>query len=122
MRVKARIALAGIVVTLMASGCRVKGFESFKSATTPTEFKDQYVGDKYSNGGIADATGGVKPDAQYGAGAKKGAGVVMNTQYDQPAKGTGNQPGENSGTGKGNGPVMQPEAGTQNATNGLVKG
>lgn len=122
--VNARIAVIGIALGLMCTGCRVKGFESFHSATQPVEFKDRYEGDKYSNGGIADATGGKNVSTQYGVGAKTGANAKMNPAYDQPAKGTGQLTGENPGTkpSTGNGPIMQPEPGQASTLAGNVRG
>jgi hypothetical protein len=124
--VNARIAVIGIAVAILCSGCsnRVKGFESFQSATQPVKFKDRYEGDKYSNGGIADATGGKDVSTQYGVGAKTGAEAKMNPAYDQPAKGTGQLTGENPGTkpSSGNGPIMQPEPGQASTLAGNVRG
>jgi hypothetical protein len=107
MNVNARIAVIAVLVAIVASGCRFKGIESFVTATTPHPKKDKYEGDKYSDGGLADSTGGVKVYSSHSSGAKKGAEAKMNTAYDTPAKGTGQQPGENPGKGGSNGPVMQ---------------
>ena len=96
-----------LLVGVTSSGCRFKGPESFVSTTTVQDTEGQVDGDKYSNGGIGDATGGTKDATQYGTGAKKGLGAVMNTERDRPAKGSGSRPGEDPGTGHGNGPVYQ---------------
>lgn len=119
----ARIAFPLIVLALfVSSGCHFKGPDSFVSATTPMEHKDTYQGDKYSNGGIGNATGGLKPDTQYGAGAKKGPGTVMNVGGDAPAKGSGTRPGENPGTGRPNGPVHQGNPSDYQASTGGNRG
>ncbi len=108
MKVKARIALVLVLyIGVVTSGCRFKAPDSFLSATTVQKSGGVIQGDKYSNGGIGDATGGTKDATQYGAGAKKGPGAVMNTERDRPAKGSGTRPGEDPGTGHGNGPVYQ---------------
>lgn len=105
---KARTALPFILLILVcSSGCRFKSPESFISATDKADFGAKVEGDPYTNGGIADATGGTKDATQYGTGAKKGAGTTMNVDRDQPAKGSGTLPGENPGTGHSNGPVYQ---------------
>lgn len=109
-------------LVLMLSGCRIKGIESFQSATEPVKSQEKYQGDKYSNGGIADATGGVKTETSYNAGAKTGAAAKLNSEYDAPTKGTGQIPGENPGIGIGNGPVMQPGASETAPTTGVVRG
>ena len=108
MSVKAWIALPIILLIGFASiGCRFKAPDSFISTTSVQGKADKTVGDKYSNGGIGDATGGTKDATQYGTGAKTGASAVMNTERDKPAKGSGSRPGEDPGTGHGNGPVYQ---------------
>jgi hypothetical protein len=108
MRVKAWTAFVVVLFALVASsGCRFKAPDSFISATTKSEDDGEISGDKYSNGGIGDATGGTKDATQYGRGAKTGPGTVMNTERDRPAKGSGSRPGEDPGTGHGNGPVYQ---------------
>ncbi len=103
---------------LCASGCHFKSPDSFISATTKADFKSPVKGDKYGNGGIADATGGTKDATQYGAGAKKGPGTVMNVDRDQPAKGSGTQPGENPGASHSNGPVNQGDPSSFQAVGG----
>ena len=114
--------MVGLVLVLASSGCRFKGGESFASATTPHEPKASYQGDPYSNGGIADATGGAKPETRYGMGAKTGAAAKPNYNYDQPAKGSGQQPGENPGTGVGNAPVQQGKPSEYTTATGRVRG
>ena len=108
MVVKARIAFPIVLFILVAtSGCRFKSPDSFISTTTVQPTSDKVVGDKYANGGIGDATGGTKDATQYGSGAKRGVGSVMNTERDYPAKGSGTRAGEDPGTGHSNGPVYQ---------------
>ena len=105
--VKARIAIPlALFILVAASGCRFKSPDSFISATTKAEF-GKARDDKYGNGGIADSSGGTKDATQYGTGAKTGPGTVMNTERDQPAKGSGTRSGENPGTGHSNGPLYQ---------------
>jgi hypothetical protein len=106
--VKARIAFVVVLFAmLVSSGCRFKAYDSFASTTTVSDSEGERVGDPYSNGGIGDATGGTKDSTQYGRGAKTGPGAVMNTQRDAAAKGSGTRPGEDPGTGHGNGPIYQ---------------
>ncbi len=108
MRVKARIAFVVVLfVGIASSGCRFKAYDSFASTTTVSGTEGSAEGDKYSNGGIGSASGGTKDATQYGAGAKKGSGATMNPQRDTAAKGSGTRPGEDPGTGHGNGPVYQ---------------
>ncbi len=108
MNVKARIAFPLIVlIAVVSSGCRFKAPDSFISTTSVSPTPEKVAGDKYANGGLGDATGGIKDATQYGRGAKTGPGTVMNTERDQPAKGSGTRVGENPGTGHSNGPVYQ---------------
>jgi hypothetical protein len=108
MEVKARIAFVVVLfVCVASSGCRFKAYDSFASTTTVSGVEGEAQGDKYSNGGIADSTGGTKDATQYGTGAKKGPGTIMNPSRDAAAKGSGTRPGEDPGTGHGNGPVYQ---------------
>lgn len=102
MGMNARIAILGLVLGLFLTGCRSKAAESFISATTPHEEKPRYMGDKGSNGGMGGANSGTKLAYESGARAK---GTV--SAYDDPAKGTGQQPGENPSAGGPNGPAMQ---------------
>ncbi len=120
---KAGIAFPIILFVLVASaGCRFKSPESFESATSVQEFDKPVQGDKYSNGGIADASGGTKDGTQYGTGAKTGPGAVMNPTRDNPAKGSGTRPGEDPGTGHGNGPVYQGSPSDFQASTGGSRG
>lgn len=102
--------LAAVVASL--SGCRFKGYESFRSATTPNPIDYSKVkGDPYGYGGIADATGGLDPKTHYGEGSKE-SGTVR-PGYDQPQKGSGNQSGEYPnvaapGHAQTNAPAYQP--------------
>ena len=108
MTVKARIAFPlFLFVVVASSGCRFKAPDSFISTTSVAHTAPKVIGDKYANGGIGDATGGTKDATQYGRGAKTGTGTVMNTERDNPAKGSGTRPGEDPGTGHSNGPVYQ---------------
>ena len=84
-----RLAALGLL-TLSYVGCRFKAPESFVASTTPNP-PTTWEGDPYSYGGIEEASGGLDTRVQYGAGARRGAGV---SSYDDPAKGTGLQPGE----------------------------
>jgi hypothetical protein len=123
MSVKAWIAFPIVLLILVGStGCRFKSPDSFISATTVRPTPDKVIGDKYANGGIGDATGGTKDATQYGVGAKKGAGTVMNTERDFPAKGSGTRPGEDPGTGHGNGPVYQSSPSNFQASTGGNRG
>ena len=123
MSVKAWIAVPIVLAVAVAtSGCHFKSPSSFATATTKSDFREKVVGDKYSNGGIADASGGTKDGSQYGTGAKKGAGTVMNTERDQPAKGSGTMPGENPGTGHSNGPAYQGDPSNFQASTGGNRG
>ncbi len=108
----------GLLAVMMLGGCRFKGAEAFLAATTPMPDGKGHLGtadwsgDEYALGGIADATGGLQPGTNYGKGAMATSAPV-NAAFDQPAKGSGSQPGEytneaSSGFGKSNGPGMQP--------------
>lgn len=111
MRTALRLALLTAVVASL-TGCRFKGYEGFSAATTPGlgEARGSF-GDPYGNGGIADASGGLKPATSYGRGAQaKGA---VRPGYDQPQKGSGQARGEypNVGTpghAQTNAPSFQP--------------
>jgi hypothetical protein len=102
MEMNARIAILGLVVGLLLTGCQPKSVASFISATTPHDEKPRYMGDKVSNGGMGGANSGTRLGKDNGGQAK---GTV--SEYDDPTKGTGNQPGENPGAGGMNGPAMQ---------------
>lgn len=118
------LALAAAVVL---SGCtvRFKGVEGFNSATTPVnydspEFK-AWKGDPYSDGGIANGSGGRIAETNYGKGANPNSTDPIDLKLDQPAKGVGMRPGEyhvDGGNGYGitNAPVAQP---TPSDVNGL---
>jgi hypothetical protein len=104
------VLLAGVLL----GGCRFKGWESFESATTPfhRDNSSDWHGDPGSAGGVAMASGGTKTQTTYGAGAKADAAAPLNASYDQPAKGSGQQPGEGTieaapGFGNANGPAFQ---------------
>ncbi len=102
MNMNARIAILSFVVGLLLAGCQPNSVASFISATTPHVEKPRYMGDKGSNGGMGGANSGTRLGKDNGGRVK---GTV--SEYDDPAKGTGNQPGENPGAGGMNGPAMQ---------------
>ncbi len=106
--------LAAALVVL--GGCRFKGGESFTSATTPNEpaVAGQTNSDKYGSGGLADATGGLKPKTHYTEGERAGTTDKLDPVLNQPANGSGQQPGENGvgaapGFGNNNSPASQPK-------------
>lgn len=103
MNMNARIAILALLAALALTGCRSKSYESFVSATTPHPAKDKYMGDPSSAGGIGDANSGTKLGLETGS---RKAGTVA-PGYDEPARGGGQQPGENPVAGGSNGPVMQ---------------
>lgn len=112
MRNVARLALLAAVAASVF-GCRFKGYEAFATATTPRPDLYQYpkAGDRYSNGGIADASGGLDPATRYGLGSRN-AGTVR-PGYDQAQKGSGQQDGEypniaSAGHAQSNAPSFQP--------------
>ncbi|MEZ0327047.1 MAG: hypothetical protein ACAH95_14200 [Fimbriimonas sp.] len=107
----------GVLAAMMLGGCRFKGAEGFMAATTPMPDGQGHLGeapwkgDPYTEGGIGDANGGLHPQTNYGKGSTITSGAV-NPAFDQPAKGSGSQPGEYtneaaSGFGKSNGPGLQ---------------
>ncbi len=98
----ARIAILGLAMGVMLSGCHLKSPDSFISATTPHQEMPRYMGDKGSNGGFGGANSGTRLGKDNGG---KSKGTV--SSYDDPTKGSGNQPGENPGAGGTNGPAMQ---------------
>lgn len=105
-----RFALISLGVVALA-GCRFKGAEGFISATTPVEYKVG-KGDPYASGGIAGATGGTNVTTNYGKGARNVSTGKLDPKLDQPAKGVGQEPGENpvtagSGYGNSNAPAHQ---------------
>lgn len=107
------------LLALIFAGCnppRVKGWESFRSATTP-HGPTTWAGDIYSYGGNAASTGGTRTRTLYGAGADPQGRPFPG--YDAPTKGTGSQPGENPPSNvpwwaSQNAPALQPAPGTQN--------
>ena len=112
--------LAG-VSSILVAGCRFKGKESFLSATTPVEYRNG-VGDPYASGGIAGATGGLNVKTHYGEGARNAPTGKLDAKLDQPAKGSGQRPGEQpqmgaGGYGLSNAPVSQPAPGDANNRN-----
>jgi len=117
-----------ILVALAATGCRYKGWESFTSATTafpagPAPIK----GDPYGFGGVGGANGGLIAKTNYGAGANENSTAKVDNSFDQPEKGSGQQPGElpnvaTPGNGQSNSPANQPGAGDTTDTAVLAHG
>ena len=110
-------ALAGMI---LISGCRFKGIESFETATTPVEYS-KVVHDKYGSGGIAYASAGTKVETRYGIGSNPNSPDKVDSKLDRPAKGSGQQPGEEGGDaaagyGKSNSPANQPAPTVESAT------
>jgi hypothetical protein len=106
--------LSVVVLGGILAGCHSDGIDSFDAATTPVpRIGDAaWKGDKYAYAGAAGASGGTKPDTQYGDTAR-GTRGKLNPSFDQPAKGVGQQPGEypveaNVGFGHSNAPANQP--------------
>ena len=114
------VKFAALACVVMAGGCRFKGIESFKTATTP-EVYPQVAGDKYSNGGIAYASAGTKVQTRYGLGANPNSPEKVDSRLDRPAKGSGQQVGELGGDaapgyGKSNAPANQGSRNVDSAT------
>jgi len=108
--------LCGIV---LLAGCRFKGIESFETATTPVKY-DKTPGDKYSNGGIAYASAGSHVATRYGLGADPNSPAKVDSKLDKPAKGSGQEVGEEGseaapGYAKSNAPANQPGPSVENA-------
>ena len=74
--------LVAVFCRVLVGGCRFKSWESFESATTPSE-AGEWEGDEYTSGGIAGATGGQQPKTHYGLGAKVQTTPLVG-MYDQP--------------------------------------
>jgi hypothetical protein len=115
----------GLLALSALGGCRSKGIESFTSASTPVPPLGgaEWGGDPYAKGGIAEASGGTQPQTNYGKGARAGGAANVDPVYDQPAKGSGSQPGEftseaRGGFGKSNGPGLQPSPSDVNSLSG----
>jgi hypothetical protein len=111
-----------LAVCLLLGGCRFKGWESFTSATgAPDPAVPNPVvapkGDPYSFGSEAVASGGLKAETNYGAGASLTSTGKLNPIIDQPEQGSGQQAGQYSseaapGYAQDNGPSLQPQPGT----------
>ena len=104
---------------VLLGGCRFKGFESFETSTTPVEY-NRTNGDKYANGGIAYASAGTKVQTRYGLGSDPNSPGKVDSKLDRPAKGSGQQPGEEGGDaapgyGKSNAPANQPPPNVESA-------
>jgi hypothetical protein len=101
----------------MLGGCRFKGGESFLTATTPQPRQEDgrfgsWGGDPYAKADMGEASGGVYTRRNYGAGARTDGTGPLNPAFDQPAKGTGLHPGDQSvearpGFGHTNAPAHQ---------------
>jgi hypothetical protein len=110
-----------LLAASLLGGCRFKGYESFESATTVPDQPRTLSGDAGASGGIASASGGTKTVTRYGEGARKTAPEPLVPSYDQPAKGSGQQPGEGTveaapGYGHANGPAFQNAPGSVAST------
>ncbi|MDR3691405.1 MAG: hypothetical protein P4L46_18645 [Fimbriimonas sp.] len=107
--------LAGL---LFVAGCRFKGVESFEKSTTPVNYAKQDAeygvkGDPYMSGGIAYASAAHQTKTRYGQGANVQSTSPVDPKLDRPAKGSGQQPGEEGGDaapgyGHSNAPANQP--------------
>ncbi|CAN5581227.1 hypothetical protein BH11ARM2_BH11ARM2_37840 [soil metagenome] len=96
---------------LALGGCRLKSWESFSAAVEPVP-QGPYKGNEYQSSGLAEATGGIKPEVRYTEGAKNDQESGFASTTDQPAKGSGQHPGElpnvaRPGYGMENGPALQ---------------
>jgi hypothetical protein len=101
-----------LLAAALLGGCRFKGWESFSSAVSVPDAPRTLPGDPGASGGIAMATGGHDTVTRYGEGARKDVTAPLSPSYDQPAKGSGQQPGEGTieaapGYAHENGPSMQ---------------
>ena len=104
--------LPAALLALTVTGCRFKSWESFEAATTPNP-PGEWKGDKYTNAGLADSSGGQKTDVPYSEGASTSVVGKLDPKFDQPAKGSGLRPGEapaaaKAGHGHTNAPSFQP--------------
>ncbi|HSI73927.1 MAG TPA: hypothetical protein VK934_12190 [Fimbriimonas sp.] len=115
----------GLLALSALGGCRSKGLESFNSATTPVPPLGgaKWGGDPYTAGGIAEASGGTIAATNYGKGARPNTAANVDPVYDQPAKGSGSQPGEftgeaRGGFGRSNGPGLQASPSDVNSLSG----
>ncbi|HEY0867491.1 MAG TPA: hypothetical protein VGE01_08935 [Fimbriimonas sp.] len=103
----------GVLAVAVLGGCRFKGGESFTSATAPHETGAGYEGDPYASSGSAEATGGLKVDAPYSAGARTSSTDPIDPTYNRPAYGSGERRGELGAQGapghsNTNAPAFQP--------------
>lgn len=115
-----RILVLSSLVVVAGCSPRFKGVEAFKTSSTPVDYQanrekpDAWQGDPYANGGSANASGGLNTVTNYGAGARSDAPERLNPKYDQPQKGSGQNPGEYTnqgapGFGVTNAPALQPQ-------------
>lgn len=111
-----KLVLGVMVAGFVLSGCRFKGVESFLTSTTPQppigQSNETWKGDEYARGGIAEASGGLNAETNYGKGARANTTAPVVPSYDQPAKGIGGQAPEypvqaGPGYGHSNGPALQ---------------
>ena len=117
-----------VLIAVSAVGCRYKGWESFTSATNTSPASPAPIkGDPYGFGGIGGANGGLIAKTNYGAGADENSPAKVNDTFDQPDKGSGQQPGElpnvaAPGYGQSNSPANQAPAADTTDTAVLAHG
>jgi len=114
------VKFAALIGVLLLGGCRFKGVESFETSTTPVKV-GPVRGDKYGNGGIAYASAGTHVETRYGLGADPNSASKVDPKLDRPAKGSGQQAGEEGGDaaagyGKSNAPANQPKSSVDSAS------
>ena len=106
-----RKAFALTALAMVMVGCGTKGVESFHAATT-TNPEPTWGGDKYANGGNANATGGLNTKTRYTEGAKldatpAGTEGAINT----PRKGIEQKPEDITPATKSNSPAESAKQG-----------
>ncbi|RYG48374.1 hypothetical protein EON79_04635 [bacterium] len=97
-------------------GCRFKSWESFSSAQehSPYDITATHVGNPYQSAGLANETSGRNVEVSYTKGARNEQTSDFSS-IDQPAKGSGQHPGDlpnvaKPGHGQQNGPAVQNDA------------
>jgi hypothetical protein len=112
-----------LALAIPLAGCRYKGWESFTSATNPNPPLGQPTnpgkvvsGDAYTFGGIDYASGGLKPQTNYGIGSDPNSTARVDNRFDQPEMGSGQASGDLpneavAGAAQENGPGLQPQPG-----------